>query len=171
MVAADWGLDTEETSFAHVPHDRCEPIDSDDPAMLPQAQAARAQGYEPAHEAPMWCFLPAIWPESARAWVRDTRVRHASGSCDGRAWRAPWSAADHAEIEVDTNEMLRRCGLPPRPAGRVWLLKPPPGFTNLQETLGHLGRTAELAGLDAMASRSFVEHVERELDTLFRPTT
>jgi len=168
MVLADWGLERDESSFARHEHDHCKPVDSDDPADLPQAQAARAHGYEPAHEAPMWSFLPAIWPDAARAWIRDLRIRHMRGSCEGEpVRRTPWSAADYAEIEADTNEMLRACGLPPRPAGRVWLLRPPPDFADLETTLAYLSRSASCAGLDVMMTSAFVTHVQRELAALF----
>jgi hypothetical protein len=125
-------------------------------------------GYEPAPEAPLWCFLPAIWPDDARAWVRDIRIRHQTVSCDGEpARRFPWSAADHAEVETDINDLLGECGLPPRPAGRVWLLRPP-GDLTLDDVLGRLLTAAQAAGDDVMASPAFVEHVDAELTRLFR---
>ena len=49
-------------------------IDSDDPEDLPAVIAARREGYFAAHDAPLWCFVPAIWPRRARAWTPDRRV-------------------------------------------------------------------------------------------------
>jgi hypothetical protein len=146
----------------------CEPVDSDDLTALPLVQAARAMGYEPAPEAPLWCFLPAIWRNDARAWVRDTRIRHQTVSCGGKpASRVPWSTADYAEVEADTNDLLGECGLPPRPAGRVWLLRLPPGYFTLDDVMTRLMVAAEAAGADVMASARFVVHVDAELRRLF----
>lgn len=170
MLAGDWGLDRNEAQFRGVMHSHFDSIDSDDPAMVPVVQAARDQGYEPAPEAPLWCFLPAIWPGDARAWVRDTRVRHAIVSGDGESSRqVPWSTADYADIESDTNSLLGECGIPPRPAGRLWLLKPPPNFDSVEKALDHLLATTKALGEDIVASASFAAHVDRELRRLFSP--
>ncbi len=162
-----WGTDSPEL---RVPGVRASwlPVDSDDPADVPEVAGARALGFEPAHEAPLWCFLPAVWPEHARAWVRDTRVRHATISCDGEPTRrVPWSTWDYADIEADVNLLLAECGLPARPFGRLWLLRPPPGFGALDDALEHLARHAEAAGEPIMASAGFVAVVAPEVRRLF----
>lgn len=169
MVMGDWGLDSHSFRVRGV-HSCFGSVDSDDPAAIPEVQAALEQGYEPAPEAPMWCFLPAIWPDHARAWVRDTRVRHSLVSCGGEPdRRVPWSAADYADIESETNMDLVACGVPPRPAGRLWLLKPPPGFDRLEETLCDLDASATAAGQDDPASVGYVTHIDLELQHLFTP--
>jgi hypothetical protein len=169
MVTGDWGRDLAQARFLSGTerlHDHG--VDSDDPMMLPEVRAARRHGYEPAPEAPLWCFLPAVWPDDARAWVRDTRIRHATVSCSGEASRRVcWSTADYAEVEADIVALLAECGLPPRPAGRLWLLRPPPGFTCLQEVLVQLTEAATRAGEEVMASAGFAAAVHRELRRLF----
>lgn len=67
MVEADWGVHDEPGSFiARAPG--WDSVDSDGPEDVPEVAAARAHGYVPAPEAPVWCFVPAIWPSGERAW-------------------------------------------------------------------------------------------------------
>ena len=135
---------------------------------MPAVRAARNRGLEPAPEAPLWTFLPAVWPQASRAWVPDTRVRHMEVVCNGEPARTvPWSTVDYFEMETDANWSLAECGLPARPAGRLWLLKPPPQIASLDDTLGRLIVSAKEAGLDIMATRAFVQQVHRDLDGLF----
>ena len=116
----------------------------------------------------MWTFLPAVWPTSARAWILDTRIRHARISCDGKPTQVvPWCTADYFEVEADANELLALCGLPPRPAGRLWLLTSPPDQHSFHGTLELLVKSATAAGVDPMASIAFVEHVQQTLHELF----
>lgn len=116
----------------------------------------------------MWASLPAIWPIPARAWVRDTRVRHATVTDgDGPPRLVPWATADYAEMETSTNLLLMDCGIPPRPAGRVWLLKPPHRTPSLGHVLDSLMRDAEDVGLEVMASPEFVALVDEGLRRRF----
>ncbi|WP_423804960.1 DUF5956 family protein [Nocardioides salarius] len=115
MVEWEWGEDEQPSSFG-LSSSCGEPVYSDQPDDVPEVRAARARNYFPAHEAPLWCFIPAIWPSEARAWVHDRRVRHSTRLCDGGPLeRLPWTAADYADIENDTNALLAELGLPPRP--------------------------------------------------------
>jgi hypothetical protein len=168
VTSADWSIERPPLHLPGLGLADCEPVDSDDPAALPLVQAAGSLGYEPTPDAPLWCFLPAIWPQDARAWVRDTRIRHQSVSCTGRpAVRVPWSAADHAEAEADINALLAECGIPSRPAGRLWLLRPPPGYQALDAVLRHVVAAADAADIEVMASPKLVAHVTAELQRLF----
>lgn len=89
-------------------------------------------------------------------------------SCNGEPnKRVPWSTWDYFEIESDLNSSLTDCGFPPRPPGRLWLLKPPPQFVSLDETLRHLSASAESAGLLIYTHVDFADHVAREVDMLF----
>ena len=188
---ADWGLDQAESDFdtakawsgetldvagpwefsgavqADTQFDQQRNVDTDDAEDLPAVQAAARLGYEPATEAPLYCFLPAIWPRESRAWVRDIRIRHAERWADGVTERVPWSTWDYFDIESDYNEILRTCGFPTRPAGRLWLLKPPPGFASLNEVLEHVADSNERAGLEIYPHEAFAHHVASEIDQLF----
>lgn len=166
MTGYDWGVESAEAYFGLARSFKG--IDSDDPRDLPAVAEAITLGYEPATEAPMYCYLPAIWPVHARAWVRDNRVRHATSmNPDGTPFRLPWSTADYFEIEADYNGFLATCGVPPRPAGRVWLLKPPPGFADLDSALLHLGAAATAAGLELGLSAESAALARGEIARLF----
>ena len=166
MVEADWGAEDGGPRWHGF-----EPVVSDRPEDVPEVAATAAQGYEPAPEAPLWCFLPAIWPASARAWVRDTRVRHLTRQCDdGPVERLPWSAADYADIEDDINGLLAELGLPRRPGGRIWLLRPPSTYASLAALLDDVWAGWQASGGEAMASPAFVEYVADRLREVFGST-
>ena len=163
MGSVDWGADSDPASYQRFP-----PTETEDPSDLPAVRAASDHGYEVAPEAPMWTFLPAVWPPSTRTWIPDTRVRHMQVSCaDGAIRVLPWSTTDYFEMESDANRTLAECGLPSRPAGRLWLLKPPPGQPSLLHTLSALVASARRAGLQVRWSCEFVKHVQRELPAMF----
>ncbi|MGZ4453492.1 MAG: DUF5956 family protein [Nocardioides sp.] len=167
MARGDWAVDSDETRFTPE-QDSLVGVATDDPAELPGVRAAAALGYEPVPEAPLFCFLPAIWPAGARAWIRDVRIRHGNVSWgEGPSERVPWSAWDYVELEAETNRLLVTCGFDPRPAGRLWLLQPPPGFDSLDAALTHLSASATAAGLPILADRTFAEHVGREVARIF----
>ena len=136
-----------------------EPIDSGDPTGvvtndlgdLPEVVRARGRGYE-GHvlEAPMWGFIWIFWPRSHRAWLSDRRVRYGWSHTDRGADREPttrerwtWPAAEYAEIEISANRRLRGMGLAPRPPGRIWLLRPPERFSNLDAVFAEVDRVCE----------------------------
>ena len=168
MKAVDWGVDIHPARFPGAGDGRFAPTDSDDPVDMPAVRVAREHGYEPAPEAPLWTFLPAVWPEAARAWIPDDRVRHARVACIGEPERVvPWSTADYFEMEAEANWMLAECGLPARPPGRLWLLKPPPGQESLERFVGLLLASSKRAGLPVMATAQFVEHIRQDLSAWF----
>ena len=165
MGQTDWGVDEAARSFGSA-SSSWDPVYSDQPEDVPEVAAARAARFFPADEAPLWCFIPAIWPVSERAWVRDCRVRHLNRSyADGRAERLPWTAAEYAEIEVDTNRSLADLGLPPRPAGRIWLLRPPPRHRSAQAVLDDVW-AGWVDGPDTTTPR-FVAYIESRLRGIF----
>ena len=167
MAEGDWAVDEPEARFARQQGDLLG-VETDDPCDLPGVRAAAALGFEPASEAPLFCFLPAIWPAGARAWIRDVRIRHGQVSRgDGPSRRVPWSTWDYFELEEETNRLLLTCGFVPRPPGRLWLLKPPPGFDTLDAVMSHLSASAIAAGLPILADRGFADHVDRTVTQLF----
>jgi len=164
----DWGLELDEAVFPKLMYQSSEHVDSDDPNDLEVVRSAKAVGYEPAPEAPLYCFLPALWPNHDRAWVRDTRIRHALVSCNGQpSRRVPWSTWDYVEMEADANALLADCGFDPRPAGRLWLLRPPGQFANLEAVLKHLADAANQAGLPVYANDSFADFIAEKVHALF----
>jgi hypothetical protein len=167
MLESNWGVHEQPGAFGPRAVD-WEPIYSDEPEDVPQVTAARVHGYFPAHEAPLWCFLPAIWPANARAWVRDTRVRHLTKQCEGGALeRLPWSAADYADYENDMNDFLVELGLSARPAGRIWLLHAPVPYETAQDLLDEIWADWRASGGLALATSEFVQYVKGRLDEVF----
>jgi hypothetical protein len=167
MAEADWGVHDEPSSFGPRASD-WEPVDSDRPEDVRDVMAARAHGYTPTPEAPLWCFIPAIWPPEARVWVRDTRVRHLTRQCDGGPLdRLPWTTADYADHENDTNAFLAELGLPARPAGRIWLLRAPAPYGTAQDVLDDIWVGWQASGGPAMATPEFVEYAQSRLHEIF----
>jgi hypothetical protein len=70
-------------------------------------------------------------------------------------------------MEADANSVLAACGLPSRPPGRFWLLRPPSAQPSLELVLNHLLISAERTGLQPMATAQFVDHVHKDLGVLF----
>gem|GEM_PF-6535601 len=145
------------------------PVMSDDAQALPLAMAAQKDGFEVAPEAPLWLFLPAVWPVEARAWIRDNRIRHLRTMVEGRWVELPWGTADYLETEADEQAILQALGLPPRPRGRVWLLRPPPGRADLNETLQLVTASAQSAEVETELTHEFLDHTARTLGALFEP--
>ena len=127
------------------------------PERLPAVIASRPDGWCLAPDAPIWSFLPAVWPAASRAWVPDRAVRLTRLQCDGGAESVvPWSAWDYAEVESDTNDMLAESGVPARPFGRLWLLKPPPHFEDLDNVVEALTAGAEADEIPHMCCTELV---------------
>ena len=145
------------------------PVMTDDARALSLAVAAREDGFEVAPDAPLWLFLPAVWPVESRAWIRDNRVRRMRTMTRGRWGDLPWGAADYFEVEASEQEVIRSYGLPPRPPGRVWLLRPPVAVSDLEQTLRLLSDGAESAGVVADVTPQFLDHTVRTLRALFEP--
>ena len=167
MTEADWGVDEQPTTFDPACAD-WEPVYSDRADDVPEVQAARARGYLPAHEAPLWCFIPAIWPSDARAWVSDYRVRHLERYCEGgQSERLPWTTADYLRHEQDANVLLAELGLPERPPGRIWLLRAPLPYATPQEVLDDIWSSWLASGGRAMATPELVEYAQARLREIF----
>lgn len=167
MVESDWSAHDEPSSFEPSAFD-WEPAYSDESGDVQAVKAARSHGYFPVHEAPLWCFIPAIWPFQARAWVRDTRVRHLMSERNGGPLeRLPWTAADYADNENDTNALLAELGLSARPAGRIWLLRPPEPYETVQDVLDDIWAGWQASGGPAMATPEFVHYAQSRLQEIF----
>lgn len=138
------------------------------PDRLPSVRRAREDGWCLAPQAPAWCFLPLVWPTTARAWVPDRSVRVVRMSCDGGPpTEIPWSAWDHEEVERDTNAALASAGLPARPSGRLWLLRPPPGLDDLDTAVEHLEAGSASAGVPLACGSELVAWTRDAVDGWF----
>lgn len=170
MSGVDWARESEEAEFSRREWGSADVVESDDVMQIPGVQRGAPLGFEPVPGGLLFCFLPAVWPDAARAWVRDTRARFSSMVCDeGPVQRMPWSTWTYLRTEAEANETLHECGLPPRPPGRVWLLRPPPAFASLSLTLQHLAKSAEQDGILLYPHKAFAVHVARGVEQLFGP--
>lgn len=119
------------------------------PEELPEVAALMREGWYPLDDAPYTVALPAVWPREHRCWVAD-RLPRVSFDDDG-GWARPWSEEDRAWVEDDLESVTRACGLPPRPPGRLWLLRSPwPGLP-MDAVLDAIGERMRERGLVEMA--------------------
>ncbi|SCL44667.1 hypothetical protein GA0070604_0527 [Micromonospora eburnea] len=133
------------------------------PEQLPEVRELTARGWQLAPDAPMLVFLPAVWPPQLRTWVPDRASRYETWTeldpktyevLRERTVRSSWESRN--EVENDNDALLADAGITGRPRGRLWLLKPPPGFTSVDDFLAELGRRADTAGIDGACSPEYV---------------
>lgn len=167
MVFADWGVSGPPLVLfdGQLSAPRSDAVVAD----LPEVRAALADGWFLAPANPTWVYVPALWPRFARAWLPDRSTHYMIVACTGQPTRrVPWTSEVAAEMEQDANSDLQLCGLPARPPNRIWLLRPPPQYPDVEHTMGHLVRAARHDGVDApMLCPEMVEVAARELRTLF----
>ncbi|HKD97325.1 MAG TPA: DUF5956 family protein [Micromonosporaceae bacterium] len=164
MVVVDWGLDqpAHGSSVADGPR---VPETAD---RLPEVAALAGQGWQLSPDAPALAFLPAVWPRTARTWVRDRATRYETRWSDsGPAQTVPWPDGLYEEMDAETDALLAEAGVPGRPPGRLWLFRPPPRFATIDETVDHIARLGEPLGVDVSCDARFVEHAAREVARLF----
>lgn len=166
MASIDWGRD-------EPPHESARPAGVTErlpvePGALPEVQRLTADGWYLAPEAPMWCFLPAVWPRRARTWVPDRATRYLE------EWRGdetpvthPWPPELYEEMEADAAGLLASAGVEARPANRLWLLRVPPRFPHLDDVLDDLMVEADKRGAEPGCNAAFVDLVAVRIRRLF----
>ena len=159
--------------------DPSEPLDAGDTEAelitndlddLEEIRRLRAKGWEGTQlEAPAWDWLWIFWPRSHRAHVLDRRVRFATEYRDrepeGR--RVLWPAKEYAEIEWSANSALADLGLPARPAGHIWLLRPPATYADLDAALVEIHRLADERRLRLTPWPGLLEPMQQIVVALF----
>ncbi|MFG2338847.1 DUF5956 family protein [Streptomyces yangpuensis] len=111
---------------------------------LPEMRELEALGWEPAPEDLRWVFLPYVWPPAARTWIPDRSTHWAVDTAlDGHGHItgvecAPLPEPDLRGLDREADEALAALGLPPRPRGRLWLLRPVGPFPTVAAVLAHL---------------------------------
>lgn len=119
------------------------------PAELPEVRALLDAGWQLAPDAPVWAFLPAVWPPEHRTWVFDRSTRtciETIETASGRTSRVvPWTKADYAEVDTDLGALCTDAGVPARPRGRLWLLRTHAG-TSLSDVLERAIREVQASG-------------------------
>ncbi|UUU41268.1 DUF5956 family protein [Streptomyces sp. NBC_00162] len=143
-----------------------------EPDRLPEVRELEVLGWEPAPEGLRWAFLPYVWPPAARTWIPDRSTHWAvETSLDGHGHitgveAAPLPEADLHDLDGEASAVLAGLGLPPRPEGRLWLLRPVGPFATVAELLGHLDALAAGREVEARASTEFLSLVSAELEAL-----
>jgi hypothetical protein len=166
VVAYDWDVAQPAHPVAAGRGDRSEL----EPGQLPEVRELVAEGWELAPDAPMYAFLPAVWPAHLRTWVPDRSTRYeqryvmepTSGAVLSSS-TVPWSEATAVEVDDDTDELLAEGGIVGRPRGRLWLLKPPAGYASVGAFLDEVGRQADAADIPIMFSERYAELTARAL--------
>ncbi|MEU3315829.1 DUF5956 family protein [Streptomyces sp. NPDC006662] len=140
-----------------------------EPDRLPEVRELGELGWFLAPEAPMWVFLPFVWPAEARTWVPDRSTRWQIDTTVDASGRVvdvechPVTESEQETQEEDVFADLARCGIPSRPTGRLWLLRPVGRFEDLGAVLDHLCARAEASGVPLGLSAAFVELCAGEL--------
>ncbi len=133
------------------------------PEDLNEVVEAKRSGYGVIGPEPrMWDWLWLLWPVSHRGWVVDRRIRTYD---DGQQ---PWTTAEYGEIENEANQRFAHVGLPHRPMGRIWLVKHPSAFTDLESCLDELAESLEQRHEKLVLSPSIVESARELLQEMFR---
>ncbi|MEV4627671.1 DUF5956 family protein [Micromonospora sp. NPDC049523] len=166
MVTIDWGLDQPPAPAAgeHMGKVAAEA------SQLPEVRELIGQGWELAPAAPHLGFLPAVWPRRLRTWVPDRSThyeqRYVTTPATGatRTFTAVSSEEELAVVERDLDSLLAQSGVTGRPRGRLWLLKPPPGFDSVDAFLQHVGQRIETAATPASSSIDFVRTTAEALE-------
>lgn len=78
----------------------------------------------------------------------------------------PAPASDLHELDREPDEVLAGLGLPPRPPGRLWLLRPVGPFPTVEAVLGHLDALAAGRGVEPGPSTEFLTLARAELAAL-----
>lgn len=91
---------------------------------LPEVLTLVGQGWALAPDAPVWSFLPAVFPRTHRTWVRDRSTWYCQEWVDGvHRGRSVASDEDVADVYRLNADHAGRCGFPDWDSTRIWLLR------------------------------------------------
>lgn len=136
--------------------------------QLPEVKALQDEGWWLAPEAPIFTFLPAVWPRTMRTWVHDRSTHYV------REWinyverpLQPFTEDDWFTVDNIADHSCQMAGFPGSPRRRIWLLQLPPGHCTLKHWTSALLRAAHSAGQPVMASPEFTEFTASFVDQSF----
>ncbi|MCE7082642.1 DUF5956 family protein [Streptomyces sp. ST2-7A] len=150
MVTTDWGRDTAPHPVPAGRAHRTE-LERD---RLPEVRQLVEFGWTLVPDSTLWCFLPRLWPAPARTWVPDrstvwvteTRTDATGRITDARC--VPMGEEERRREEAEVNALLAEAGVPPRPPGRIWLLRPVGDHPGVEAMVEHVLALARPQGLD-----------------------
>ncbi|MFJ4775498.1 DUF5956 family protein [Streptomyces sp. NPDC088762] len=143
-----------------------------EPERLPEIRELEVLGWEPAPEELRWAFLPYVWPPAARTWIPDRSTHWAvETSLDGHGHItdvacAPLPEADLQDLDRETDAVIAALGLPPRPRGRLWLLRPVGSLPTVAAVLDHIDQAAAEHGMRPAPTPEFLGLAATELAAL-----
>ena len=163
-IAYDWGVDQPPDPAAEDAGEAA----GVGPEELPEVRELIAQGWQLAPDAPLYAFLPAVWPRELRTWVPDRATRYETWYEQDpkthavlRTETREAGPAMMAEIDDDHDWTLARVGITGRPRGRLWLLKPPPGYDSVDAVLDQVWHRAQQQGIELTLNEPFVQLAAR----------
>ncbi|MEU9107523.1 DUF5956 family protein [Streptomyces xanthophaeus] len=143
-----------------------------EPDRLPEVRELEVLGWEQAPASALWAFLPYVWPSGDRTWVPDRSTHWAvETGLDGHGHVtgvecAPLSEGDVEQLDAEADGILADLGLPPRPWGRLWLLRPVGSFPTVDAVLGHVRAVAAARGVEERPGAAFLALTRTELAAL-----
>ncbi|MFE4610885.1 DUF5956 family protein [Streptomyces niveus] len=123
---------------------------------LPETRELIELGWTLVSDVPTAAFRPFVWPSHARTWVPDRSTVWSLETCANshfnitKARCLPLSAEERNELEAQINRELMEVGVPKRPPGRLWFLRPVGGFRSVGALNDHVLAMAEERGLDQL---------------------
>jgi hypothetical protein len=126
---------------------------------LPEVRQLSVDGWDLAPDAPVWAFLPSVWPVQDRTWINDRATRWYTELNDGIEKRtAAWDPQEYLVVDRDFNELCLRAGVGPRPKGRIWLLRVPSSAgASVDGVLDQIISGAESKGVRFQSSSALTE--------------
>jgi hypothetical protein len=141
------------------------------PEQLPEVVALCAAGWELAPDAPVWAFVPAVWPREDRLWVADRWTLTVEHSVNGVLVDvAPWTEQDYLEQDRDLDELCARSGVPSRPRDRLWLLRTP-GTRHVDDILEEVVREISKQGIIFVPSTSVTRVTQQVIERVWSDQT
>ena len=137
-------------------------------AELPEVRHLVAAGWELAPDAPVWVFLPAVWPPAHRCWVADRSTATMVETTDHRSTVLPWTDAVRDEHDADLGDLCQAAGVSGWAAGRIWLLRGPAGRP-VADVVAAVLADAEAAGTPVAATPELVAVVREVVAREFGP--
>lgn len=126
-------------------------------------------------DAPMWIFLPAIWPASRRTWVpagmqMTKTYSHDSATGKTHAHERPRTQDEQADIDDDADSLLAEAGIAPRPRGRFYYLEMPTGISDLNHILKLIAERARQKGVEQCCCEAFIHTASEVIEECFHST-
>jgi hypothetical protein len=137
---------------------------------LPEVRQLVADGWQLAPDAPLWAFLPAVWPREHRTWVADRSTYYVTETCETAAARStralPLSEDEQTDLDGDRSSLCAEAGVAGWRPGRLWLLRGPEAVS-VEDICARVVRAAEEKGVAVICSADFVAMTTSTVHAVF----